>query len=111
MAKPKTKVYEAYARIKFEIRVTPKKLYVDMVNSFGDKRVYCYVDRCENNLYRNQPKYYYIASKPNSKWTKQANTIGEIVKVIEHDLDMTIPEEAVDEFTARIVMSEVANHD
>lgn len=106
MAKPKTKVFEAYARIRFEIRITPKKMIVDMVNSLGEKRIYCHIERVTTYSYRSE-KGYYVASKPNSRWHQQANTIEEIVRAIEKDLDMTIPQEAIDEFAARELMNEV----
>lgn len=106
MAKPKTQVFEAYAKIKFVVRITPKKMFVDMVTSNGDKKVYCYIERVSRSYTCGEPQYSYVASKPNSRWCKHADTIEAVVKHIEDDLDMVIPEEAVDVFTARI-MSEV----
>lgn len=99
----KSKVFEIYAKIKFEIRITKKKLYVDIVNPDGEKRIYCYIEY--NDKYLSQDKKpYYIVTKPHSSWTKWPDTLEDAVKIIENDLGVLIPNEAVDIFISNLMI-------
>lgn len=111
MAKLETKVWETERLSKFEVRVTPKKLYIDRINlKTGKSEVIMYIQVEEyfgDGDEKNSKKYF--ASTPMSSWCNAGTNLDSMLYFIKQQFDIEVPQEAVDLFESRNIMRKLCD--
>lgn len=108
MATVKTEKFEAFSRIKYQVRVTAKKMFIDRVSSRSTLvDNFIYIEYVLVHPHRNE--WHYVATKPYSSWTQKSETLEGIIKIVEAYLDMDIPQDAVDIYASRLMAKVMTN--
>lgn len=107
MAKLETQKWETKRLSKFEIRVTPKKLYVDRINlEDGKSEVAMYIQVDEYWGPEGKSKKYF-ASIPFASWCDAGTNLDSMLRFIKQQFDIEVPQDAVDLFESRNMMREL----
>lgn len=105
MAKLETQTWQVNRLSRFELRVTPKKLYIDRINlTTGSSEVAMYVQVQEH--WQGGKKYF--ASMPTSSYTDSGTSIESIVRFISDRFDIEINQDAIDLFESRNMMRDLS---
>lgn len=109
MAKLETKTWETKRLSKFEIRVTPKKFYVDRIDlETGKSEVAMYIQVQE--LYSIEERGVtkkYFASIPFATWCNAGTSFDSMLRFIKQQFDIDVPQDAIDLFESRNMMREL----
>ena len=94
----RTEVFELHPHIKYQTRITTKRIYIDKVYSSGDiSSLYCI------KYTSSQLKHAFVAVKVYTSWKRSSDKLIDVIKEVEKDLDMVFPQEAIDLFESRIL--------